>query len=378
MTPLRLAIVGHHNLGGSGVMAVEWARLLADRGHDVHLVRAGVGARDRVLDRVAHVEVTPPEHPVLDGPAHEAAIASALIALHRKAPLDVVHIHYALPYALVVPLLATLPDPPTCIVSLHGTDVTGIGADDAYAGALGLGLGAASALTTPSAWLADEAAARFGLARDRLSVLPNFVPLDRFTPLDAGAPRALVAEAFGSDDGTPVVLHVSNFRAVKRVPDVVDIVARLRQRRAVRLVLVGEGPVLDAEAERARTLLREDVHAAGLVADPARWLREADALLLPSESESFGLAALEALASGTPVVASRVGGLPEWIEPLPCAALCPVGDVPAFADALDTLLDDPAGREAVRQRARRAAASVGDPTAAAIALEALYDSLRPR
>lgn len=374
---LRIAIVAHHALGGSGVMAVEWAHLLAERDHDVHLLRSGPNVRDGVLwaggARAPTVHtVRGPAHPVLDGPSAVTSMTAALATLHGEAPIDIVHLHYALPFALVVPALRTLDHAPACVVSLHGSDVTGIGSVPAYAPALELSLRSAQAITTPSRWLADEAVT-LGLARsDLLRPLPNFVDLKRFAPREPGSDRPRIAAAFGADDGRPVIVHASNFRAVKRAADAVEAVRLLRRSVPARLLLVGDGPERSELETMAREFLGGDVAVVGAVDDPAPWFRDADALLLPSQTESFGLVALEALACGTPVVASRTGGLGEWLADVEAAVLCPVGDLNGFATALASVVAPPGGSDRLRAAARRTAEAIGGTDGAALAAEALY------
>ncbi len=380
IAPQRIAIVAHHALGGSGVMAVEWAHLLAARGHEVHLLRFGASPRDELRHNgggptpTLH-RVWAPAHPVLDGPSRVAAMASALIHLHRTRPLDVVHVHYALPFALVVPLLRALPAPPACVVSLHGSDVTGIGSDPAYAPALVAALYCAQAVTAPSAWLAAEARALGLCPTTQVQHLPNFTDLAHFAPRAPDAPRSAVRAAFGDDDGTPVVLHISNFRAVKRAADTVEAMALLLRSTPARLALVGDGPERRELETMARERLGDRVAVVGAVPDPVAWFREADALLLPSQTESFGLVALEALACGTPVVASRTGGLPEWLGASEAAALCPVGDLEAFAAALAAFFAPGRDRAALRRAARETAEGAGDATTAAGVAEAIYSEI---
>lgn len=380
----RIAIVAHHVLGGSGVMAVQWAGVLADRGHDVHLFRAGSSPRDALVctgrdaGPTLHT-VRPAAHPVLDAPSREMAMGAAVLVEHARAPFDVVHVHYAVPFALLVPLLRAAPDAPACVVSLHGSDVTGVGADPSYAAALRLAVACADALTAPGPWLAAEAAALLAgtAGRAEVELLPNFVDLEHFAARNGGG-RAEVEAAFGADDGSPVVLHVSNLRPVKRAQDAIEAVRLLRQTVPARLIVAGDGPERAALEALAADALGDAVAFVGAVEDPAPLLRDADALILPSESESFGLAALEALATGTPVVASDAGGLSDWLVGREAARLCPVGDVVAFASALETLLSPSVDRAALRRSAREIAEAHGSPTAAALAAESLYERIRSR
>lgn len=370
---LRIALVAHHALGGSGVMAIEWARLLAESGHDITLFRTGTGVREPLLHPsgalggLAQVVVEAPPHPVLDGPSHVAAMTSALMDAHALTPFDVVHIHYALPFALLAPLLRSQPNAPRVVVSLHGTDVTGIGVAPAYRSAMRAALRCCDDVTAPSRWLAEQA--REALGVERAVVLQNFVDLRRFAP-PLNEDRPDVRSLFGTDDGTPIIVHASNFRSVKRVHDVVDAIAAMP--RPARLLMVGDGPDRESALQRASTALAGNVAAVGATDDPVRWFQQSDALLLTSASESFGLAALEALACGTPVVASRVGGLPEWLDDVGPSRLCPVGDVHAFARALTEVLSPPNDRATIRAQARAIACRVGDPAEAARAAFDLY------
>jgi N-acetyl-alpha-D-glucosaminyl L-malate synthase BshA len=362
-------------------MALEWAWALAERGHNVHLLRTGDTPRDAALARqhrsraptLHHVPV--PEHPVVGGPSEVAAMASAILTLHEARPLDVVHIHYALPFALVAPLLRSLTSPPTCVVSLHGTDVTGIGGSPAYAPALRVALRSADVLTAPGPWLAAEAETAGFARHEAVKVLPNFVDFDRFHPLIDGEARRNVAGAFRGDDGTPVVAHVSNFRAVKRGRDAIDAVRALPTR--ARLLMIGDGPERAALEAHARATLGPDVAFPGAIDDPAPWLREADALILPSSSESFGLVALEALASGTPVVASRIGGLVDWLEGTPAATLCAVGDTAALARALSGFIGAGRTERHARVAARDHATRYGSSQRSTEILEALLEVHNP-
>ncbi len=376
---VRIAIVAHHALGGSGVMAVEWADLLARRGHDVSLMRFGAHERDHIFasSDPSHAptlyRVEAPSHPVLSSPSELCALVSTIAAEHTRAPFDIVHVHYSLPFALLAPLLATLPRRPAVVVSLHGSDVTGIGAAPEYGPALRLALQQADAITTPGPWLREQCIAGGLASADSMFALPNFVALDRFIARESGADRPLVRSAFGDDDGTPVVLHLSNFRAVKRVEDVVDTVAAMASLHP-RLVFVGDGPERERIFSQASHVLGNRCAAVGAIADPAAWLREADVMLLPSESESFGLAALEALASGTPVVTSNAGGLRDWLKESDASTQCDVGDVSAFAAGATRLLTG--SDEATRRRSARAlAVAAGHPDRAAAIAEELYSNL---
>ena len=356
--PLRIGVVCFSTFGGSGVVAVEVALQLAARGHEVHLfsderpprLPPSHGGSDRAF--FFH-QVAAPAYPQLKYPAYGMALTSKIVEVSRRAPLDVVHAHYALPHAvsanLAREILRSEGEPaPRVVTTLHGTDSTLVGSDPSFLPLTRFTIATSDAVTAPSRWLADATRQALALpAQLAIHVVPNFVDVDRFTPAPPGpdVPR-----------DQPVIVHVSNFRPVKRVDDVVAVFARLRASRPLRLRLVGDGP------ERAR--IEADVAARGLAGDVEflgerlelpEVLRDADLFLLPSETESFGLAALEAMACGVPVVASAVGGLGEVIPDGQVGFLRPVGDVAAHAEAAARLLTDEPLRRAMGAAARRRA-----------------------
>ncbi|HTA19967.1 MAG TPA: N-acetyl-alpha-D-glucosaminyl L-malate synthase BshA, partial [Polyangia bacterium] len=289
--------------GGSGVVAAEIAMSLARRGRRVHVFSDDPPGRLAARrDGVTFHRVDAPAYPQLRHDLYTLALASKIIEVARRDGLDVVHAHYALPHAVSAQLarrvLAAQPGAraPLVVTTLHGTDTTLVGIDPGFLPLTRFSVLDSDAVTVPSAWLAEATRRNLDLPAAAIDVIPNFVDTTRFAP----APP--------TPGGVPVLVHVSNFRALKRTDDVVRIFARVRAGRAARLRLVGDGP----EHARALTLARElgvaaDVDAVGERDDLPALLADAAAFLLPSENESFGLAALEALACGVPVVASRVG-----------------------------------------------------------------------
>jgi N-acetyl-alpha-D-glucosaminyl L-malate synthase BshA len=231
------------------------------------------------------------------------------------------------------------------VTTLHGTDITLVGSDPSFLPLTQYAIAASDAVTTPSTWLAGATFERLGIsAAVQIDVVPNFVDAERFQP---GAATAR---------DVPVLVHVSNFRPVKRVGDVLAVFAAVRAGRPARLRMVGDGPDrAGLEAQAAALGLTSDVEFLGEQIDPPAALRDADLFLLPSETESFGLVALEAMACGLPVVASAVGGLPEVIADGETGFLCPMGDVTAMAAAVRRLLDDPGARSRLGAAARRRA-----------------------
>ena len=351
--PLRIGVACFSTFGGSGVIAAEVAGALARRGHAVHVFsdeRPGRLAPDGHGLRF-HL-VTPPAYPQLPHSLYTLALASKIVEVARTDGLDLVHAHYALPHAASAELARQVlaadgaGAPLRVVTTLHGTDITLVGRDPSYLPLTRFSILASDAVTVPSRWLAEATRRTLDLPRTfPLEVVPNFVDVDRFHP------RRRPAEAKAGR--VPVLIHVSNFRPLKRIGDVVEVFSRVRATGPARLRLVGDGPErMRAVRELTERGLRPDVELLGEQADLPAVLADADLFLLPSESESFGLAALEALASGVPVVASDVGGLPEVVADGEVGYLRPVGDVAGMAAAVRGLLDDPALRQRMAAAAR--------------------------
>jgi L-malate glycosyltransferase len=383
--PLRVGIACFSTFGGSGVVASEIALTLARGGHDVHVFsddrpgRLGEATANVHLHRV---ELR--DYPQLKDSPYALGLASKIVEVVRREGLDVLHAHYAIPHAISAYLARQVlgSDVPAIVTTLHGTDTTLVGADPSFLPLTRFSILKSDAITVPSAWLAEATHRLLDIPRDvAIEVIPNFVDTACFTP---GA-------AFGDSDGSAaelrlgpaavpqVLVHVSNFRALKRVQDVVAIFAEARLRLPgadIVLHLVGDGP----ERERIRDLVRNldlqpHVRFLGERIDLPRVLREAAIFLLPSESESFGLAALEAMSCGVPVVASDVGGVPEVVTHGETGLLAPVGDVAAMATHVVRLLEDPALRRRLAHAARRRAETVFPLRPTVARYEALYRRL---
>jgi N-acetyl-alpha-D-glucosaminyl L-malate synthase BshA len=355
--PLRIGVVCFSTFGGSGVVAAEVAASLARRGHAVHVFSDDVPGRlDPTQAGVSFHRVAPPDYPQLRHSPYTLALTSKIVEVSRRERLDVVHAHYAIPHAVSAHLAREVlasdaggrAAAPRLVTTLHGTDITLVGSDPSFLPLTRFSIAASDAVTTPSAWLARATHETLDVPDTvAIEVVPNFVDAERFRPA-GGPPRPLPA--------VPVLVHVSNFRPVKRVPDAVAVFARVRARRPARLRLVGDGPErARVEAQVAALGLGADVELLGERVDLPAALRDADLFLLPSETESFGLAALEAMASGVPVIASAVGGLPEVIPDGEAGFLCPLGDVEEMADAAGRLLDDAALHARFAAAARRLA-----------------------
>ena len=342
---MRIGVTCYPTVGGSGVIATELGLALARRGHQVHFVCYALPYRlGRVPAGVTFHEVTFPNYPLFQHPPYSLALASHMadVAVHYQ--LDLLHVHYAIPHAVSALLAkAILGNGPPLVVTLHGTDITVVGADPAFLPVLRWALEKADAVTAVSQALAEQTMKTIG-SNCPIRVIPNFVDLDRCDPSLQAAYRKRL-----SPDGAPVLVHASNFRPVKRVLDVVAVFQRVYDQLPCHLAMIGDGPERPA-AERA---VREAGLAAwvdflGNVSPVEGALGAGDIFLLTSEEESFGLAALEAMACGVPVVATAVGGVPEVIKAGEGGFLFPLGDVEGMALQVVSLLRD--FRELAHQR----------------------------
>jgi len=337
--------------GGSGAVATELGLALARRGHDVHFISYALPFRLRFNERVTFHEVKIGSYPLFEHPPYSLALAVMLHEVADREKLDVVHAHYAIPHAtagwMAKQLMAQQRDLPV-VTTLHGTDITLVGQDPSYFTITRFSIEQSDAVTAVSAFLRDETYRAFGCNTCGITVIPNFVDLDEFQP---------PAERCGSfEPDEKILMHISNMRPVKRLMDVVGIFARVQERVKARLILVGDGPDRDmAERELTRLGLGDRFRSMGKVEDVAEVLRWADLYLLPSQSESFGLSALEALATGVPVIGAKVGGLPEVVEHQVTGYLGEPGNVDDMARGAIELLTDDARYRAASHAARRSA-----------------------
>ena len=365
MRPLRIGVACFPSVGGSGVVASELALGLSARGHEVHLFSSGVPGRlDQKPDGVKLHLVDPLVQPPLEYGVYTLTLAAALAEASSRAPFDLIHVHYALPHAasalLARQLLAREGRPlPRLVTTLHGTDAGAIGAGPGLRALTRHTVLESDLVTVPSQWLRTRALEALDLpAATTLHVVPNFVDPAEFAPIDArpDLPLLFPHEPWGTPNAPHVLAHASNFRPLKHVGDAVIALAALRRQGVPSvLLLVGEGPERETVARLARELGVDD-HVAHLGAktggELARLLAHADLFLLPSETESFGLAALESLSCGVPVIASDVGGLPEVVRHGETGLLVPAGDPQALAAAARSLIEDPARRLALGRAAR--------------------------
>ena len=352
---MRIGITLYPTYGGSGAVATELGLALARRGHEVHFISYASPFRLRgVTEHVTFHEVVPADYPLFEQSQYAFALAVKQHEVALREELQVMHVHYAIPHAatawLAKQMLADERDLKV-VTTLHGTDITLVGKDPSYFSLTKFSIEHSDRVTAVSRFLRDETHRFFGCDTCEIVVIPNFINRNEYHP----APDPGARCRRGPPDHR-VLMHVSNFRPVKRVQDVVRVFAAVRRTQKATLVLVGDGPDHDAAQREAVQLgVKRDVRFLGRVDDVADILRGADLFLLPSETESFGLAALEAMACGVPVIASRTGGIPEVVDDGVSGFLLPVGDVAGMTERALQLLGD-AGRYAAMQQAALARA----------------------
>jgi N-acetyl-alpha-D-glucosaminyl L-malate synthase BshA len=371
---MKIGITCYPTYGGSGAVATELGLELARRGHDIHFISYASPFRLRgFAERVTFHEVVTASYPLFEQSPYALALAVKQHEVALREQLDLMHVHYAIPHAttawLAKQMLADERDLKV-LTTLHGTDITLVGQDPSYFSITKFSIERSDAVTAVSAFLRDETYKSFGCVNCDLRVIPNFIsPAEYHAATDDRGRRALAPA------GNKVLVHISNFRPVKRVLDVVRIFAGVRKVLPATLIMAGDGPDRDAaEAEVDRLKLTRDVRFLGRVEDVADVLRGADLFLLPTQSESFGLAALEAMACGVPVIATRAGGIPEVVVDGETGVLAEPGAVDAMVDAALSILKDPKRQQ---RMGTAAVARAGDFTTDKIVpqYEALYREL---
>ncbi|MFI5221463.1 MAG: N-acetyl-alpha-D-glucosaminyl L-malate synthase BshA [Bacteroidia bacterium] len=337
---MKIGIVCYPTYGGSGVIATELGKALAMRGHHVHFISYKQPARlEFFTGNIFFHEVYVSHYPLFDFPPYETTLTSRLVDVVKSAKLDLLHVHYAIPHAsaavLAKEILASEGIHIPIITTLHGTDITLVGKDPSFEPVVSYSLNMSDGITAVSESLKKDTFCHFHLKKD-IRVIPNFINIERFNKKPREHFRMAVAPA-----GIKLVAHTSNFRKVKRVEDVVKVFAKIREKIPAKLLLVGDGP----ERQNIEMLCREmnlldHISFLGKQDPVEEILSISDLFLMPSESESFGLAALEAMACEVPVVSSNAGGIPELNIEGETGFMCDVGDVQGMADKAVYILSD--------------------------------------
>ena len=339
---MKVGIVCYASVGGSGVIASELGKTLASRGHRVHILSSDTPFRlGDYQPGLSFHRVETPSYPLFREPQYLLSLATKIVQVARDERLDIIHAHYAIPHAgaayLARQILASSLQrvPPKVITTLHGTDITLLGSDPSYSETVAFCIEQSDGVTAVSESLKGDTQRQLGIVRE-IRVIPNFLDCSVHRRVDVPSLRSRYAR-----DDEKVIIHVSNFRPVKRVPAVIEVFSRIRKEMPARLLMVGDGPDLAEAAQRARLLgVSGEVHFLGEQDQVLPLLSISDVFLLPSAQESFGLAALEAMACDVPVVASRVGGLPEVIGHGESGFLHPPDDLAGMAGSAIMLLTD--------------------------------------
>lgn len=337
---MKIGIVCYPTFGGSGVMATELGLALADKGHEIHFITYQQPVRLNVFrPNIYYHEVMVPKYPLFDFPPYETALASTLVNVINNNDLDLLHVHYAIPHAssayFARQMLRKQGKDIPFITTLHGTDITLVGKDSTYGCVVTFSINESDAITAVSENLRAETFKSFPIEKE-IQVIPNFVDANRFHLTNKEHFKKMLAP-----NGERILAHVSNFRKVKRVEDVLAVFQKVREQIPSKLLMIGDGPERQNAEDISRKLdICHDVRFLGKQDQMEEILNIADLFLLPSQYESFGLAALEAMACGVPVISSNAGGLPEINIQGQTGFLADVGDVDAMARYALTILND--------------------------------------
>lgn len=338
---MKIGIVCYPTFGGSGVVATELGKALTKVGHQVHFITYSQPQRlDFFNENLYYHEVNIPAYPLFQYPPYESALSSEMVHVAKYMKLDLLHVHYAIPHAssayLAKQILAAQGIHIPVITTLHGTDITLVGKDSSYEPVVTFSINQSDGVTAVSEFLKEDTYRHFAVTKD-IEVIPNFIDLERFKRQKKDHFKLAICP-----NGEKLIVHTSNFRKVKRIDDVVMIFHKLRQQIPSKLLLVGDGP----DRARIEKLCMElnmfpDVRFLGKLDAIEEVLSVADLFLMPSESESFGLAALEALACEVPLITTNVGGLPELNVQGVTGFLSDLGDVDDMVkNAVEILKDE--------------------------------------
>jgi L-malate glycosyltransferase len=337
---MKIGIVCYPTFGGSGVVATELGKALADNGHQVHFVTYNQPARlDFFSENLFYHEVSVSKYPLFDYPPYELALASKLVDVVRFENLDILHVHYAIPHAsaafMAKQILATYGIHIPVVTTLHGTDITLVGKDRTYKPVVTFSINQSDGVTAVSHNLKQDTLEFFEIEKE-IRVIPNFIDLQRFSMKAKDHFKKAIAPA-----GEKILIHTSNFRKVKRTQDVIKVFSKVNKVIPSKLLMVGDGGERSECEQLCRDLgVTDSVRFLGKQEAIEEILSVADLFMIPSQSESFGLAALEAMACRVPVLSSNAGGLPELNVEGVTGFLCDIGDVKGMAEKAIYMLQD--------------------------------------
>ncbi len=368
---MKIGITCYPTYGGSGVVATELGLELAARGHEVHFISYAVPVRmTEASERIHFHEVEVMDYPLFDHPPYALALATQMYNVAASEPLDLLHVHYAIPHSVSAYLARAMLRPRRVpfVTTLHGTDITLVGIDRSYLPITRFSIEESNAVTAISEYLRQMTLKEFDVHRP-IEMIPNFVNCDVFQPAKGNSRR----EEFAPGN-EKVLVHLSNFRPVKRVPDVIEIFALVRKEIPAKLLMIGDGPDrATAEWMVHQNGLASAVTFLGKQSQVQELLNCADLMLLPSDLESFGLAVLEAMACGVPAVCSRVGGVPEVVSDGVEGYLVTPRDIKTMAARALEILTDPGRQERMGKAARERALSQFCSTRIIPLYEKLYE-----
>lgn len=337
---MKIGIVCYPTFGGSGVVATELGKALADNGHQVHFVTYNQPARlDFFSENLFYHEVSVSKYPLFDYPPYELALASKLVDVVRFEGLDILHVHYAIPHAsaafMAKQILATYGIHIPVVTTLHGTDITLVGKDRTYKPVVTFSINQSDGVTAVSHNLKEETLEFFEIEKE-IRVIPNFIDLQRFSMKAKDHFKKAIAPA-----GEKILIHTSNFRKVKRTQDVIKVFSKVNKVIPSKLLMVGDGGERSECEQLCRDLgVCDNVRFLGKQEAIEEILSVGDLFMIPSQSESFGLAALEAMACKVPVISSNAGGLPELNVQGVTGFLCDIGDIKGMAEKAIYILQD--------------------------------------
>lgn len=338
---MRIGIVCYPTFGGSGVLATELGKALADKGHVVHFITYQQPVRLSEFNaNIFYHEVRVPTYPLFDYPPYETALSSTMVDVIVNNQIDLLHVHYAIPHAsaayMTKKILETQGRNIPVITTLHGTDITLVGRDKTFAPVVSFSINQSDAITAVSQNLREETKKIFRIEKE-IEVIQNFVDVHRFNKRPIDAFRRVIAP-----NNEKIIIHASNFRRIKRVEDVVRIFAKVHKAVPSKLLFVGDGPERPSAESLSRDLqICDDIRFVGKQEQMEDILAIGDLFLLTSEYESFGLAALEAMAAGVPVISTNAGGLPEINEHGVTGFMSNIGDIESMSSfAIDLLSDE--------------------------------------
>jgi N-acetyl-alpha-D-glucosaminyl L-malate synthase BshA len=350
---MNIGITCYPTYGGSGVVATELGKALAEKGHSIHFISYAIPMRLQGFSgNIIYHEVETSNYPLFDFPLYTLALASKMVEVVRYEKIDILHCHYAIPHATSAYLAKQMLNIPELkiITTLHGTDITLVGLEPSFLPTIKFSIEQSDGVTAVSRFLREKTLTNFGIEKE-IEVIPNFVDINKYKRTDSTIVRNQWAP-----EHEKILAHTSNFRPVKRVQDVIRIFAEVQKRIPSKLILIGDGPDRSLCEMLCRELeIHEHVKFLGKQAEIIDLLSAADLFLMPSQSESFGLSALEAMACGVPVISTSVGGLPELNVHNQTGFIAEIGDIERMARYAIDLLSNPAKHQTFSDAARKRA-----------------------